>query len=198
MPGGLCQRNIHASRRGPSQQLARLAHVDLQRSAELLSDSPPCQATVQRFARPTAVPEKARGPAECLSGASQQLGCRKILAVTDEEDLVRRLRVIEAGDDQVDQVIQRHQTTLVVHGAERQRKAPIQRTHQPTEVARHAGPEHKRWANDDDFKARLAGQASETQFGLVLRNCVGGVRRGIVVCVERPIEGLVPVHVRGC
>lgn len=53
--------------------------------------------------------------AQGASHSPQQLGGGKILTVAYEENLPDRSRMLDAGDDEVDKIIQRHQTTPIMN-----------------------------------------------------------------------------------
>ncbi len=63
--------------------------------------------------------------------------------------------MINTGDDQIDQVIQRHEATLVVDSAERKGNAFVQPTHHGQKMGLYPGAIHQRWADDDHLHARV-------------------------------------------
>gem|GEM_PF-6174496 len=94
-------------------------------------------------------------------------------------------RMRHAHQDQVHQIIQTHQTALIIDRPQRQRYSPPQPSHQRAEISRSVGAIHKRRANHDQLHAGIRGHFAQSQLGFVFRHGIGRMRRHRILCGKR-------------
>src|SRR5690606_39807551 len=63
-----------------------------------------------------------------------------IFAIADQKDLTSRRRMINAGSNKVNKIIQRHQTAPVIDRPQRQHPTLLHPEHHPLEITLHARP----------------------------------------------------------
>ena len=83
------------------------------------------------------------------------------MPITDQKGLIGRLRVGGAGDDEIDQIVQRYQAALVVHRAQWQRPTALHRAHEGGKVGLDSGTVHQWWTDDDNLQLRVGGNLAQ-------------------------------------